>query len=142
MTWDNLEKPILQAVRVHEGSMGTDVATIADATGLDEADVAVAVRRLAEARYVQANDASTMAGPDFMSIRLLERGLQRLGEWPDDTQVLAALVAALSDAADDVDDPEQRSKLLQAAGLLGGVVRDVGVRVAAEMAAKGFVAGL
>jgi hypothetical protein len=142
LAWDDLEKPILQAVQAHEGPWGTDVATIADDTGLDEGDVAVAVRRLAEARFVQANDASTMDGPDFISIRLLERGLQRLGEWPDETQVLAALIAALSDAADDVEDPEQRSKLLQAAGLLGGVVRDVGVRVAAEMAAKGLVTGL
>lgn len=142
MAWGELELPILRTIDEIEGTRGTDVETIAAQTGLHRQGVAIAVRRLWESDYLTAVDTSTNTGDDYIAVRLAERGLREVGNWPQETEVIAALIAALADAAEDVDDEEQRSLLQRAGASLGGLSREVIVGVASELTSRGIVFGL
>ncbi len=62
---------------------------------------------------------------DVMATSVTEKGLQRLGQWPaPNEELVEALIAALNDAADKVA-PKDATRLRKAAGLLGGVSREV-----------------
>jgi hypothetical protein len=72
---------------------------------------------------------------DVMATSVTEKGLQALGQWPSPNQeLIAALIAALNDAADKVA-PKEATKLRKAATMLGGISRDVLVDVSVRVAA-------
>jgi hypothetical protein len=133
MRWNDVEARILEAVRDLEGTWGTDVETVAAHTALPPADVAVAVRRLSASGHLVAADASSVEAPDFIAIRLQERGLQALGDWPDDMDTIRALINALNAAAETATG-EDANRLRTMAGWLGGFGRDVLANVAANLA--------
>ena len=56
--------------------------------------------------------------------------------------MIAVLVAAIGDAAEAVDDEDARGRLQRAGTALGGLSREVPVKLAAELASKGMVLGL
>jgi len=64
--------------------------------------------------------------------RVYERGRRELGTWPTPENVLAELVAALSKAADEEDEPERKTRLRSTAEALSGFARDVAVAVVAK----------
>jgi hypothetical protein len=58
-----------------------------------------------------------------------ERARRELGAWPSPDTLVDQLAAALSEAADEESEPERKSRLRQAADVVGGMARDVAVAV-------------
>lgn len=58
-----------------------------------------------------------------------ERARRELGSWPSGDELLHQLVAALSAAADEETEPEEKGRLRTAADVLGGMARDIAVNV-------------
>ncbi|PJN26493.1 hypothetical protein CG717_29255 [Streptomyces sp. CB02613] len=61
---------------------------------------------------------------------------QAVGQWPTAEQVLDGLVQRLGEAADQESDPDQQSRLREAASTAGGVARNVFVDVLSSVIAK------
>jgi hypothetical protein len=64
--------------------------------------------------------------------RVSERARRELGSWPSPDDLVAQLAAALAQAADRESEPERKSRLRAAADALGGVAREVAVRVISD----------
>jgi hypothetical protein len=58
-----------------------------------------------------------------------ERAHRELGAWPSTDVFVEQLAAALARAADEEQEPERKSRLREAAEVLGGMARDIGVNV-------------
>ena len=58
-----------------------------------------------------------------------ERARRELGAWPSADTLVDQLAEALRRAADDEPEPERKSRLAQAADVVGGMARDVAVAV-------------
>lgn len=143
MAWSDLEAPILKAIDQFEDTgSGPDVEEVAEHLDIEPPRVAMGVRRLVDADYVTAINTSTFEGDHFSNIRLAERGLREVSNWPSEAELIGALVAALSETAEVIDDDDQRSRLQRAGAALGGLSRDVMVQVAAELATRGVMLGL
>lgn len=56
-----------------------------------------------------------------------------MGQWPAGESLVAGLVESLDAAAEREADPERKSRLRQAAAVVGGTARDVVVDVAAKI---------
>jgi hypothetical protein len=61
-----------------------------------------------------------------------ERARRELGSWPSPDDLVTQLAAALAQAADRESEPERKSHLRAAADALGGVAREVAVRVISD----------
>lgn len=91
-----------------------EVATserVAAATGLDTGLVGRTMKRLHDARFIMAVDATAMGEdtPVFVGAELLERGLRVVGQWPPD--VSDAFIQRLDALIGSVSDPEERTRL-------------------------------
>jgi hypothetical protein len=60
-----------------------------------------------------------------------------VGQWPTGESLVSQLVAGLDAAAERETNPERKSRMWQAAALLGGAVRDVVVDIAAKIIERG-----
>jgi hypothetical protein len=58
-----------------------------------------------------------------------ERARRELGTWPSPESVVDQLVAALTQAALDEQEPEKKSRLTASAQILGGMAKDIAVGV-------------
>jgi len=56
-----------------------------------------------------------------------ERALQAVGQWPTPQSLIDELIANLNRAADEEPDPETKSKLQQAAHILGGAALQIAI---------------
>lgn len=61
-----------------------------------------------------------------------ERARRELGSWPSVEDVIDQLIAALTEAAEEADEPERTGRLRSTADALGGMARDIAVRVIAD----------
>lgn len=144
MAWEDRELPILQVVHEneeHPERRNLDVGGLANQLAWERDRTLIGVRRLVGNDYVTAIDGGTMGGDDWARLRLTEKGLRAVGDWPSEVDLLTALVAAMSDVADEVDDEDQGNRLRKGALALGGVMKDVGVQVAANLASQGIILG-
>ena len=104
--------------------MVTDAA-ITGRTGFDLA----AVRRALEAldgAYVHLG--RDMGG--FFVDAATAHARRAVGQWPTGESLVSQLAEGLAAAAEKEADPERKTRLRQAAGLLGGAVRDIAVEIA------------
>jgi hypothetical protein len=62
---------------------------------------------------------------------------QAVGPWPTAESLVSQLVCGLDVAGEQETDPERKSRLRQAATLLGGAARDVVVDIAAKVIERG-----
>lgn len=135
--WSTRDFPVLleTARQLDEGAMPAQVATIAEALQMDEHDVISALKALASS-YVVGRSIDTLGGTvDFFVTDLTERGRRAVGLWPSGESA-DALVDALRQAEDLVEDPEEKNLLRRAAGAVGSVSRDVMVDVVAAVVAR------
>lgn len=107
-TWEQRERPVLEAIAALE-EVGEEATydRVAAATGLDQPVVGRTMKRLYQAGFIAADDATSMGDeyPVFIGAELLERGLRVVGQWPPDVsdafiQRLDALIATVTDPAD------------------------------------------
>lgn len=81
---------------------------------------------------------SSMGGPDLGGIRNPTGHARRtVGTWPKPEDRVAEMVAALREAAEREDDPEQKSRLRKTAEWLAGAGRDVTIGIITSMATGG-----
>jgi hypothetical protein len=59
-----------------------------------------------------------------------------VGQWPTGVSLVRQLAEGLAAAAEKETDPERKTRLGQAAGLLGGAVRDIAVEIAGRFAER------
>jgi hypothetical protein len=134
-TWGARDLPVLAALVEHfddPDAIPWRLPDVESATGLDAGEVVRALAALdhAEPPYLESISHEELAYPTILT-GITERARREVGAWPTPEALVDRLVAALSEAADSESDPEQKSKLRQAAQWLGGALRDVTTQVVA-----------
>ncbi|MEA2825786.1 MAG: hypothetical protein QOG43_225 [Actinomycetota bacterium] len=86
-TWNRLELPVLETMAQMEDAGAPVLRSndLASATSLSPAQLALALRRLIQAGYVAGTEyrrGNDDGPPDYLELRLLERGLRASGAWP------------------------------------------------------------
>lgn len=138
-TWESRDLPVLEAIvqLLDETGDSVEGEQIVKRTGFDSQTVALAVKAL------QGED------PPFFDARVIRRAAFRplevvsvsnltgharrtVGAWPTPENVIARLAAALEEVAATENDPVRRSKLKDAAAVVGGIT---------GQAAAGFMSG-
>ncbi len=107
-------------------------------TGLDLGTVNQSLRRL-DGEYVTfkpLNVAQEPYPPRVLDVRLLPKARRAIKQWPSPEDALAAVVEALQAAADETEDPEEKSALRKAAGALPRLSVDVATNLVATFIAK------
>jgi len=119
-----------------------DPRRIAQKLGRPENEVTASVGRLFHGGYIDAADASTFEGDDYMIRRATAAGLRECGAWPDSDDLAMTLRRVLEAQATQLEatDPEKGRKvreILDAAG-------DLGTSFMAKLAAEllKYVSGL
>ncbi len=118
--WTDREQRMLEAIRDgEEAGEEVTLALLVDRLDLDERLVKLTLRRLYEAKYVEASIMSAWQSEMVTAreIKLLERGLRQVAVWPSEDPY-AALVDLLEAQLEAETEPEKRSKLQ---ALLAGV---------------------
>jgi hypothetical protein len=137
--WDDRDFPILQAVqRLTTEARTTELDPIvAEVGALPREVVSDSLNRLQEAGYIVGYYPPYAHGDpsDWWDVRLAERGLRAVGQWPPSDQY-TAIVAALDRFVDRQTDPDDRSRAerIRAAVLDGG--KDFAINLGASVAAK------
>ncbi len=111
-TWEQRERRVLEAIAaLEESSEDATSEHVAAATGLDAGVVGRTMKRLDDARFIVAVDATAKGDeyPVFVGAELLERGLRVVGQWPPD--VSDAFIQRLDALIGSVTDPEERTRL-------------------------------
>lgn len=131
-TWVSRDLPVLDAtVALLEDTDLPEVADIAGRTGIPVADVARALKAM-DGVYLGLQ--VTMGDSARWFVRSVTPEARRAaGQWPTGDSLVTRLVEGLNAAAEHERDPERKSRLRQAAALLGGGVRDIAVDIAAKV---------
>lgn len=121
-TWARRDLPVLDATVVLEEAPGSipEVVDIAGRTGIDVADVHRALAAM-DGIYVDYRTGLDI-GRGYVRVVTADARCA-VGQWPTAEDLLSQIVEGLSSAAEREPDPEHRSRLSQAAGLLGGAAR-------------------
>lgn len=126
-------------VALLEDSPLVDVADIAARAGFTPAETGRALQAM-EGVYVHL--AMGMGGPESWSVQgVTPAARQAVGQWPSPENLITRLVEGLNAAAEHEADPEQKNRLRQAAGLLGGTVRDIATDIAAQVIGRSMGLG-
>ena len=138
--WGTRDFPVLMAAarRLDADPEGhLDANVLAEDTGLEFKQVITALDALGDrfllTRALRAAGRNLPVRIDVYGIT--ERGRRAVGIWPSGEGV-DALVDALRQAEDNVDDLEEKTLIRRAAGALGSVSRDVMVDVMAAVIAR------
>jgi hypothetical protein len=139
-TWITRELPVLRTLVEKFDDVGTymvRIETLPAATGLDETDVKKALRSLDTANppYITGTTPAELSYPVIIS-GVTERARRAVGQWPASDLATDAIVAALSDAAEQEPDEEKRSGLRHAADFLGGAGKEVLYRVITQVSGQ------
>jgi hypothetical protein len=139
-TWVSRDLPVLDAtVALLENSPLVDVADIAGRAGFTMAETGRALQAM-EGVYV--NLAMSMGGPESWSVQgVTPAARQAVGQWPSAENLITRLVEGLNVAAEHEANPERKSRLRQAAALLGGTVRDIATDIAAQVIGRSMGLG-
>jgi hypothetical protein len=131
-TWMERDLPVLDAaVAMLEDSPMVADAAIAERTGFDLADVRRALEAL-DGTYIHRG--GDMSG--FFVDAATADARRAVGQWPTGESLVSQLAKGLAAAAETEADPERKTRLRQAAGLLGGAVRDIAVDIAERFAER------
>ncbi|MFI6626558.1 hypothetical protein [Streptomyces sp. NPDC050528] len=138
-TWSQRDLPVLDAlVRQLDDAAGAsfpELRDVTDPTGLDINEVVKAAIALDSAGFLLLS--KTAGSPGSWYVKEVSQGArQAVGQWPTAEQVLDSLVRRLDEAADNETDPEQRSRLREAASTAGGAAKGVFVDVLSSVIAK------
>lgn len=136
--WHSRDYPVLvEAARAIDDGGQPDGEAISAALAITSSEVDRALEALIEARYVDrhAPTGPRRSVPRPHTFTLTERGRRAVGIWPSGEDV-DALIDALRQAEDAVEDPEERKLIRRAAGAVGSVSRDVMVDVIAAVATR------
>ena len=133
-TWATRELPVLDWLVQYfdePDARAILLTDITEAMAWEEADVTRALARLAKAQpaYITWPDIAETDVPQYVT-GVTERALTATQAWPSAESAADSMLAALRDAIDRTDDPEEKTKLqrlLAAAGsvgtsVLGGVL--------------------
>ena len=116
---------------LEEGMDLPEVVDIAERAGLAVEDTARAVRAM-DGVYVDLRMTMGEAGRWFVN-GVTPEARRAVGQWPTGESLVARLVEGLDAAAEREADPERKSRLRQAATMLGGPVRAIVVDVAEKV---------
>jgi hypothetical protein len=126
-------------VALLENSPLVHVADIAGRAGFTTAETGRALQAM-EGVYVDL--AMSMGGPESWSVQgVTSAARQAVGQWPSAESLITRLVEGLNAAAEHEADPERKSRLRQAASLLGGTVRDIATDIAAQVIGRSLGLG-
>jgi len=137
--WDDCDFPVLQAVQwlTVKGPPTQLDAIVAEVGALPREVVAESLNRLREAHFIVGDYPPTADGvrTDWFDVRLAERGLRRVGEWPPSDEY-GAIVEALDRFVDQQAEPGDRSRAerIRTAVLDGG--KDLAINLGATVFAK------
>jgi hypothetical protein len=131
-TWVSRDLPALDAtVALLEEVDLPEVADIAARAGIAVKDAARALRAM-DGVYVDLR--MTMGDPGRWFVqRVTPQARWAVGQWPTGESLVAGLVEGLDAAAEREADPERKSRMRQAAAVVGGTARDVVVDVASKV---------
>src|SRR6266516_1183993 len=131
-TWMERDLPMLDAAvaMLEDSPMVTDAA-ITEHTGFGLADVRRALEAL-DGTYVHLG--RDMSG--FFVDAVTADARRAVGQWPTGESLVRQLAQGLAAAAEKEADPERKTRLHQAAGLLGGAARDIAVDIAERFAER------
>jgi hypothetical protein len=131
-TWVSRDLPVLDAVvELLEDEDLVQPEAVAERTGLDLREVLRALHAL-DRTYVRLH--RDMSGGFVDSVTPEAR--RAVGQWPSGESLIRQIADGLAAAAEEETDPEQKSRLRQAAALLGGAVRDIAIGVAERYAER------
>jgi hypothetical protein len=132
-TWVSRELPVLDATvaLLEEGMDLPEVVDIAERSGLAAEDVGRALRAM-DGLYIDLEMTMGEVGRWFVR-GVTPEARRGVGQWPSGESLVSQLVEGLNAAAEREADPERKGRLRQAAGLLGGMARDVVVAVASSV---------
>lgn len=143
--WSTREFPVLVEVarRLDEEGEATNEVVVhgavAEALSLDVDGVEASVRALIDAGYLRrekpGRESLRASWSGWHNLELTERGRRAVGLWPSGEGV-DALVDALRQAEAETTDPEEKSRIRQAAASVMGVSRDVMVDVLGAVIAR------
>jgi hypothetical protein len=139
-TWFSRDLPVLDAVvGFIDREMGLAFPTvqeIADATAIDPGDVARAAGAL-EGQYVGFQRLMTGGDPaPWFFTKVYPASRVAVGQWPSGESMVDQIVTGLTEASLGETDDEKRSKLRDAASVLGGSARDIAVDVVAAIVSR------
>jgi hypothetical protein len=134
-TWQSREFPVLKAmVEALEEHLDSEarLEELAERSGLPLTDVDRATRKLwvARPRYFQGIAVEDETIPIAVT-SVTERALRETGQWPDPESLVRSLIDALQKAAETEADPDQKSRLTQAAETLKGIALQMAIGWAA-----------
>jgi hypothetical protein len=112
------------------------IETLPAATGLDESDVQRALRSLSTANPPYLVGIAAQLTYPMIITEVTERARRAVGQWPASDQAADVFLAALTEAAEQEADEEKRSVLRRVATALGGVGKDVLIRVMTQIGAQ------
>ncbi|MFF7530688.1 hypothetical protein ACFZB2_16550 [Streptomyces bobili] len=138
-TWVERDLPVLNALVQQlddaAGASFPELRDITEDTGLEISEITKAALALESAGYIDLS--KTMGSAESWHVKAVSKeARQAVGQWPTAEQVLDRLVQRLGEAADQETDPEQQSRLREAANTAGGVARNVFVDVLSSVIAK------
>lgn len=139
-TWTTRELPVLAALVAHfdQTRIGIGPQQLAEATGLSEHDVEVALHALStdvNPPYITGIRGLGDRYPVWIS-DVTERARRAVGQWPATDSAADVALAALEALADREPDPEKKSRIRSVAGFFGGMGRDVLVEFLAALSKK------
>ncbi len=139
-TWTTRELPVLRALVEKFEDVETDgvpIEALPAATGLDDIDVQRALWSLhtADPPYLLGTGVAELPYPIVIT-EVTERARRAVGQWPASDVAADAILAALSDAAEQEPDEEKRSGLRSAAAFLGGTGKEVLYRVITQVSGQ------
>jgi hypothetical protein len=140
-TWAHRELPILAAAlrRLDNGETFPSLEVIRAEVGLEAIQMRAGLSALETAQPPYIAVRYTMAGPEHVGgfvTSVSERTRRLLGSWPSAEDLMERLVAALQEEATTETQPERRSRLREAAEVLGGMAREIAVQVLAAQLGK------
>lgn len=134
-TWTTRELPVLREAlkRKDSGDMFVDLEGLRAHLEMTGDQMYAAMDSLSHATPPYIDVTLTMGWSEGRASghidRVYERARRELGTWPTADNLVAEIAAALSRAADETTEPEERSRLRAAAEALSGFARDVAVAV-------------
>lgn len=112
----------------------SDSQSLAATTGLSTAELGRTIRRLITSGYLSGHDQSTFGNSGmFIGVRLEERGLRAVGEWPSEDRY-DVLLQIIERHIETAATPAERTKYEQLRDGVIGVGRDVLTSVLSALA--------
>jgi hypothetical protein len=121
-TWENRDLPVLTAIAEElDREHSTDPDTIARATGLDDEQVQRALRALSSEMPPLFATGTPRGGYISIIHGLTGEARRRVGAWPTPENLAGRIVEALSEAAEQTANPQERTRLGEAGKALANV---------------------